>query len=113
MLITSLDTGEDKKDFCLKLGAEKWIDFKETKDIVQEVVDVTDGLGAHAAIVAAASVNISIIVSGLSLNLSLVECIRDCGFVSAEERLPHGRWSSPSFTSLCAYFTCRSEGRRF
>jgi len=53
--VVAIDTGEDKKDFCLKLGAEKWIDFKETKDIVQEVVDVTDGLGAHAAIVAAAS----------------------------------------------------------
>ena len=39
----------------MKLGAEKWIDFKETKDLVKEIRGHSDGLGPHAAIVAAAS----------------------------------------------------------
>ena len=56
-LNTLLDTGEDKKEFCMKLGAEKWIDFKETSDVVAAVMEITDGLGAHAAIVAAAAVS--------------------------------------------------------
>ncbi|KLO12166.1 mannitol-1-phosphate dehydrogenase MPDH1 [Schizopora paradoxa] len=53
--VIAVDTGEDKKTFCLKLGAEKWIDFKESKDVAQDIIDIADGLGAHAAIVAAAS----------------------------------------------------------
>lgn len=39
----------------MKLGAEKWVDFKETKDLVKDIVDATDGFGAHAAVVTAAN----------------------------------------------------------
>lgn len=39
----------------MKLGAEKWIDFKETTDLVKDIVDATDGYGAHAAVVTAAN----------------------------------------------------------
>ena len=38
----------------MKLGAEKWVDFRETTDLVKDIVDATDGLGAHAAVVTAA-----------------------------------------------------------
>lgn len=55
-LIPFPDTGADKKKLCLELGAEKWIDFKETQDITKAVLDATDGKGAHAAVVAAATV---------------------------------------------------------
>ncbi len=51
-----LDTGADKKALCEKLGAEKWIDFKETKDIVKDIKDATGGLGPHATLVTAANV---------------------------------------------------------
>ena len=49
------DTGAEKKELCMKLGAEKWVDFKETKDLVKDIVEATDGLGAHAAVVTAAT----------------------------------------------------------
>ena len=39
----------------MKLGAEKWVDFKETKDLVGDVRAATDGFGAHAAVVTAAT----------------------------------------------------------
>ncbi len=39
----------------MKLGAEKWVDFKETKDLVKDIVDATDGYGDHAAVVTAAN----------------------------------------------------------
>jgi hypothetical protein len=38
----------------MSLGAEKWIDFNECKDIVAEVKAATGGLGAHAAVVTTA-----------------------------------------------------------
>ena len=56
-LTIQLDTGEEKKKLVLSLGAEKWIDFKQTKDLVKDVKDATGGAGPHAAVVAAAHVS--------------------------------------------------------
>ncbi|KAJ7746243.1 chaperonin 10-like protein [Mycena metata] len=53
--VIAVDTGAEKKKLCLELGADKWIDFQETKDIVEEIKALTDGLGAHSALVTAAS----------------------------------------------------------
>ncbi|KAF9269340.1 GroES-like protein [Marasmius fiardii PR-910] len=52
--VIAIDTGKEKRDLCLRLGAEKFIDFKETKDVVDEVKKIT-GEGAHAAVVTSAS----------------------------------------------------------
>lgn len=41
----------------MKLGAEKWIDFRESKNIVEDVMAATDGQGPHAALVAAVVVS--------------------------------------------------------
>ncbi len=41
----------------MSLGAEKWIDFKESKDIVKDIKDATGGFGAHAALVTASVVS--------------------------------------------------------
>ncbi len=41
------DTGEEKKNLSLSLGAEKWIDFQEAGDnLIQQVVAATNG-GPH------------------------------------------------------------------
>ncbi|CAK5268039.1 unnamed protein product [Mycena citricolor] len=53
--VIAIDTGADKKKLCLELGAEKWIDFKECPDIVAEIRSITDGYGAHSAVVTTAS----------------------------------------------------------
>lgn len=50
------DTGEEKKKLCLNLGADHWVDFKESKDIVADITALTGGLGAHSAVVTAATV---------------------------------------------------------
>ncbi|KAG1776333.1 chaperonin 10-like protein [Suillus placidus] len=52
--VVAIDTGLEKKKLCLELGAEKWIDFKEAKDIVQAVRKACDGEGAHCAVVTTA-----------------------------------------------------------
>ncbi|KIY45012.1 GroES-like protein [Fistulina hepatica ATCC 64428] len=51
----AIDTGAEKKKLCLELGAEAWIDFRETKDIVAAVKAITGGKGAHSAVVTTAS----------------------------------------------------------
>jgi alcohol dehydrogenase, propanol-preferring len=51
--VIAIDTGDAKRALCEKLGAEKWIDFKETTDLVSVIQQVTGGLGAHLALVAA------------------------------------------------------------
>ncbi|KAJ7061554.1 hypothetical protein C8F01DRAFT_1137744 [Mycena amicta] len=53
--VIAIDTGDTKRDLCLKLGAEKWIDFKTSPDVVQEVKDATGGLGAHSAVTVSSS----------------------------------------------------------
>lgn len=51
------DTGEEKRKLALSLGAERWVDFRESEDLVKDVQSATDGLGPHAAIIAAGDVN--------------------------------------------------------
>ncbi|KZT53662.1 GroES-like protein [Calocera cornea HHB12733] len=54
--VIAIDTGAEKQALCTKLGAERWIDFRQTDDIVKAVKAATpDGDGPHAAIVTSAS----------------------------------------------------------
>lgn len=50
-----IDTGAEKKELAMKMGAEAFVDFKEVKDVGEEVVKVCDGIGAHGVIVTAPS----------------------------------------------------------
>jgi alcohol dehydrogenase, propanol-preferring len=53
--VIAIDGGEEKRKLCESLGADKWVDFRETKDLVKEIKDITGGEGAHAAVVTTAS----------------------------------------------------------
>jgi len=53
--VVAIDTGDVKRDLCLKLGAEKWVDFKTSTDIVKDIKDATGGQGPHAAVVVASN----------------------------------------------------------
>jgi len=53
--VLAIDTGEQKKALTLRLGAEKWIDFRESKNLVADVVAATDGLGPHCAVIVSAA----------------------------------------------------------
>jgi len=53
--VIAIDGGDEKKDMCLnKLGAEFYVDFTTTKDLVAEIIEKTNG-GPHAVILVAAS----------------------------------------------------------
>jgi D-arabinose 1-dehydrogenase-like Zn-dependent alcohol dehydrogenase len=45
-----IDTGAERKEACLKFGADEFIDFKEVENPVDRVVELTGG-GAHAVFV--------------------------------------------------------------
>jgi len=52
--VIAIDSGEEKRKLCLALGAEKWIDFKESGDaIVQDVIKAADGRGPYSALITA------------------------------------------------------------
>ncbi|KAF9009952.1 mannitol-1-phosphate dehydrogenase MPDH1 [Cyathus striatus] len=53
--VIAIDGGEEKRQLCEKLGADAWIDFTKSKDIVADVKKITGGRGAHAAVVTTAS----------------------------------------------------------
>jgi len=47
--VIGIDGGEEKGEFIKSLGAEAYVDFTKSKDIVAEIKKITDG-GPHAAI---------------------------------------------------------------
>ncbi|KIX01784.1 uncharacterized protein Z518_09511 [Rhinocladiella mackenziei CBS 650.93] len=52
--VIAIDTGDAKRDMCLRLGATAFLDFK-TDQIEEEVNRLTNRFGAHACIVSAGS----------------------------------------------------------
>lgn len=56
--VIAIDGGEEKRKLCMELGAEAWVDFTKSKDIVADIKELTDGRGAHATIVTTASVRV-------------------------------------------------------
>jgi propanol-preferring alcohol dehydrogenase len=49
----AIDTGAAKRELCLKMGATHFVDFKETESVTAAIIELTDGIGAHAVIVTA------------------------------------------------------------
>lgn len=49
MRIVAVDGGKDKKELCMKLGAERYLDLTTQKDIMEKVMDITT-YGAHGVI---------------------------------------------------------------
>ncbi|RHZ73298.1 hypothetical protein CDV55_101870 [Aspergillus turcosus] len=54
--VIAIDSGDEKKAMCLELGAEAFIDFLTSKDLINDVrAATTDRLGPHTALLLAAS----------------------------------------------------------
>jgi propanol-preferring alcohol dehydrogenase len=45
-----IDTGTERKEACLKFGADEFIDFEEVENPVDRVLELTNG-GAHTVFV--------------------------------------------------------------
>jgi propanol-preferring alcohol dehydrogenase len=54
MRVIAIDGGDAKRDLCLSLGAEKFIDFTSTSDIATEIMKITK-YGAQGVIVFSAT----------------------------------------------------------
>ncbi|KAK0108606.1 hypothetical protein ONS95_003402 [Cadophora gregata] len=48
-----IDTGAQKKNLSIEMGAEEFVDFKDVEDVAAEVKRVAGGVGAHGVIVTA------------------------------------------------------------
>ncbi|KAF2672170.1 GroES-like protein [Microthyrium microscopicum] len=54
--VIAIDAGDDKREATKKLGAESFVDFSKSKDVVADVQAATeDGLGPHAVLLVAVS----------------------------------------------------------
>lgn len=52
--VIAIDGGNEKKEMTAKLGAESFVDFLTSKNVVSDVKAATaDGLGPHAVILVA------------------------------------------------------------
>ncbi|GAA5978432.1 hypothetical protein JCM5350_001165 [Sporobolomyces pararoseus] len=75
--VVAIDTGDDKKKLVMGYGADKFIDFKDYKDpqeMIKAIKDQCDGVGPHAAIVAA---------SGAAAYEQALEFVRPTGVLVA------------------------------
>ena len=54
MRVIAIDGGDAKGKLCKDLGAEEFLDFTKTKDLVSEVTRITK-YGAHGVVITAAS----------------------------------------------------------
>lgn len=54
MRVIAIDGGDEKKELCLRLGAEKFIDYKTCEDVAAEVMGITT-YGAHGVVVISAT----------------------------------------------------------
>ena len=52
--VIGIDTGKEKEELSKRLGAEQFVDFKTSSNVIEEVKKLTDG-GPHAAVIIAAS----------------------------------------------------------
>lgn len=48
-----VDGGEQKRELCMKSGAEGFIDFRETSDVAAKIKEMANGIGVHGVIVTA------------------------------------------------------------
>lgn len=69
--VIGIDTGDAKAELCKELGAEAFVDFLKTKDIVKDVQAITKG-GPHAVI--------HVAVSEKAIGVS-TEYVRPCGTI--------------------------------
>lgn len=49
----AIDGGEAKKELCLSMGAEAFVDFTQEKDVIGKVIEIAGGIGAHGVLVTA------------------------------------------------------------
>ena len=79
--VIAIDTGEQKKALCLRLGATAFLDFK-VDDVEQGIKQLTNGYGAHAVVCTA----------GPSAYAQAFRLLRNCGTLVCvglvTERLP-------------------------
>lgn len=88
--VIGIDGGADKADFVKGLGAEKFIDFTKSKDLVKDVQEATNG-GPHGVI------NVSVSEKAIGQSCQYV---RSCGKVILVGLPAHAKVTTPVFDTV-------------
>eukprot|EP00184_Porphyridium_aerugineum_P006859 CAMPEP_0184707224 /NCGR_PEP_ID=MMETSP0313-20130426/37157_1 /TAXON_ID=2792 /ORGANISM="Porphyridium aerugineum, Strain SAG 1380-2" /LENGTH=349 /DNA_ID=CAMNT_0027168799 /DNA_START=28 /DNA_END=1077 /DNA_ORIENTATION=+ len=97
--VIAIDSGDQKKDLCMKFGAAHFIDFKKTPDTTAEVLKITKGNGTEGVLCLATS------------NKAFNDCVAMCkryGTVVLVA-LPEGDFSIPIFPVVLKRITVRGS----
>ena len=71
MRAIAIDGGDAKRDLCLKMGAEEFIDFTKEDDVPAKIKEIADGIGAHGVLVTAYQAYNGKLMIGLVQDLSI------------------------------------------
>jgi propanol-preferring alcohol dehydrogenase len=101
MRVVGVDGGDAKRDLCMKLGCEAFVDFTKVKSVEEEVVKICDGKGAHGVFVTATSASAYASAPMMTRISGKVMCVglREFFFPGLYER--RLTWHSPYWNSYC------------
>ncbi|KIV97928.1 hypothetical protein PV10_01629 [Exophiala mesophila] len=97
--VIAIDTGSDKEALCRQFGADDFLDYATTKDLVGKVMSLTDG-GANAVVAVAASK--ASYIQGAAM-LAVGGCLTCIG-------LPHDKLDMPMTVAECIGKSCHIIG---
>jgi Zn-dependent alcohol dehydrogenase len=116
MRAIAIDGGDAKRDLCIKMGAEEFIDFTKEKDVPGKIKEIADGIGAHGVLVTAYQAYNGKLLSSIVHDLQI-----DCKLTRQQTRsstsatvLVAESWPSPSLPlapSLSALTPTSSRSR--
>jgi propanol-preferring alcohol dehydrogenase len=75
MRVVGVDGGDEKRELCMKLGCEAFVDFTKVENVAEEVVKICDGKGAHGVFVTATSASAYKIAPEMTRISGKVMCI--------------------------------------
>jgi propanol-preferring alcohol dehydrogenase len=105
MRVVGVDGGDEKRELCMKLGCEAFVDFTKVNDVAEEVVKICDNKGAHGIFVTATSgsayasapmmarIGGKIMCIGLRGCLDIIHCLKLTGSSTRRHCI---RWSRPT-----------------
>ncbi len=100
--IIAVDAGDEKKEMCQKLGADEFVDFSKSSDVVKDVQAATeDGFGPHAVLLVAVTEKPFQQASEVRPCPHVSQCLTNISEVCPTTRYSHCHWSASRCIPPC------------